>query len=445
MANGVKKIGVVPATLMVAGNMMGSGVFMLPATLAATGGIAIFGWVVTTAGAVALALVYAKMASIDDSPGGSYAYARRAFGDFMGYQTNTLYWLASWIGNVAIAVVGVGYLAYFFPFLRDPVPAALAAIGVLWLFTFFNMLGPDIVTKIQSSAVSLALIPTVGVAIFGWFWFSGGTYMAGWNVGGQSPLSAIGGTLNATLWAFIGVETASVAAGVVENPKRNVPIATVAGVLIAAVIYILGSTAVMGMIPNGALQKSTAPYGDAVALALGPIGGSIVAFCAMAGCLGSLAGWTLVVGQSAKAAADDGLFPEVFGRVNAKGVPATGLAIVAAMMTAILLLTISPNASKQFGVVSSISVIMTLIPYIYTAAALRYLGAPYFGRNEIFWRVTILLAIFYSSWAIVGSDPKQVLWTFVVVLILTATYARTMAGGTAPVAAASAVPEGTRA
>jgi arginine:agmatine antiporter len=445
MANGVKKIGVVPATLMVAGNMMGSGVFMLPATLAATGGIAIFGWVVTTAGAVALALVYAKMASIDDSPGGSYAYARRAFGDFMGYQTNTLYWLASWIGNVAIAVVGIGYLAYFFPFLRDPVPAALAAIGVLWLFTFFNMLGPDIVTKIQSSAVSLALVPTVGVAIFGWFWFSGSTYMDGWNVSGLSPLSAVGGTLNATLWAFIGVETASVAAGVVENPKRNVPIATVAGVLIAAVVYILGSTAVMGMIPNGALQKSTAPYGDAVALALGPIGGSIVAFCAMAGCLGSLAGWTLVVGQSAKAAADDGLFPEVFGRVNAKGVPATGLAIVAAMMTAILLLTISPNASKQFGVVSSISVIMTLIPYIYTGAALRYLGAPYFGRNEIFWRVTILLAIFYSSWAIVGSDPKQVLWTFVVVLILTATYARTMAGGTAPVAAASAVPEGTRA
>jgi len=445
MANGVKKVGVVPATLMVAGNMMGSGVFMLPATLAATGGIAIFGWVVTTAGAVALALVYAKMASIDDSPGGSYAYARRAFGDFMGYQTNTLYWLASWIGNVAIAVVGVGYLAYFFPFLRDPVPAALAAIGVLWLFTFFNMLGPDIVTKIQSSAVSLALIPTVGVAIFGWFWFSGGTYMAGWNVGGQSPLSAIGGTLNATLWAFIGVETASVAAGVVENPKRNVPIATVAGVVIAAVVYILGSTAVMGMIPNAALQKSTAPYGDAVTLALGPIGGSIVAFCAMAGCLGSLAGWTLVVGQSAKAAADDGLFPAVFGRVNAKGVPATGLAIVAAMMTAILLLTISPNASKQFGVVSSISVIMTLIPYIYTAAALRYLGAPYFGRNEIFWRVTIVLAILYSSWAIVGSDPKQVLWTFVVVLILTATYARTMAGGTAPAAATSAVPEGARA
>ena len=83
------KIGVVAATLMVAGNMMGSGVFMLPANLAAIGGVAVFGWIVTCIGAIALALTFAKLSSIDPAAGGPYAYTRQAFGDYMGYQTTS--------------------------------------------------------------------------------------------------------------------------------------------------------------------------------------------------------------------------------------------------------------------------------------------------------------------------------------------------------------------
>ncbi len=423
MAAVVRKVGVVPATLMVAGNIMGSGVFMLPANLAATGGIAIFGWLVTIAGAVALSLVYAKFSSFDDSAGGSYAYARRAFGDYVGYQTNVLYWLASWVGNIALVVVGVGYLSYFLPALKDPLTAAAANVAILWLFTFLNILGPDLVTRVQSCTTSLALIPILGVAFFGWFWFSSHEYMAAWNVSGKGATSAVAGTLNVTLWSFIGLETAAVAAGVVENPKRNVPIATVGGVLLAAIAYVLSSTAIMGMIPNAALVKSASPFSDAVTLALGDIGGDIVSFCAAAGCIGSLGGWTLVVGQTAKAAADDGLFPAIFGRTNQRGVPAAGLIIVAVMMSAIVLLTISPTASKQFGTISSISVIMTLVPYLYTAAALRMLGAAYFGRRRAAWVACILVATLYSTWAIVGSNPEEVLWSFVVVLLTALLYA----------------------
>jgi len=423
MAMEMKKVGVLPATMMVAGNIMGSGVFMLPANLAATGGIAIFGWVVTIIGAMSLSLVYAKMASFDDSPGGSYAYARKAFGDYMGYQTNAVYWLASWVGNIAMAVVGVGYLAYFFPFLKDPKMSALATIGIIWLFTFVNILGPALVMKIQSYTTSLALIPIFGVAIFGWFWFHGGTYMAAWNVSGKDVFGAIQGTLNVTLWAFIGVETASVAAGCVENPKKNVPIATMGGVILAAVAYVLSSTAIMGMIPNSALVASSAPFADAAKLALGNFGGALVSFCAAAGCLGSLGGWTLVVGQTAKAAADDRLFPPIFGETNDRGVPSKGLIIVGIMMTVIVLLTVSPTASKQFGVISSISVLMTLLPYIYTAAALRYLGRTHFGGQAGFYRVCILIAIAYSAWAIVGTNAKQVLWCFIVVLLTALLYA----------------------
>ncbi|MEI6805945.1 MAG: amino acid permease, partial [Myxococcaceae bacterium] len=227
MTENKHKVGVVAATLMVAGNIMGSGVFMLPADLAATGGIAIYGWIVTIIGAICLSLVYAKMSSVDESAGGSYAYARKAFGPFIGYQTNLFYWLGNWIGNVALTVVGVGYLSFFFPLLKHPLASGIACIGMIWLFTYINILGPKVTARVQSVTTIMALAAIISVAIFGWFRFNPSIYMDSWNVKHLDDFSAIQSVLNVTLWSFIGVETASVAASVVDNPKKNVPIATV--------------------------------------------------------------------------------------------------------------------------------------------------------------------------------------------------------------------------
>ncbi len=414
------KVGVVAATIMVAGNIMGSGVFMLPANLASTGGIAIFGWLVTITGAVGLAMVYARMSSIDDSAGGSYAYAKRAFGPFVGYQTNLLYWLAGWIGNVALAVVGVGYLSYFFPILKEPWVLGMVCVGVMWLFTFINIIGPNLVARVQSVTTILALIAIIGVAIIGWFSFSLETYMDAWNVSGKDTFGAVQGVLNVTLWSFIGVETASVAAGVVKNPKKNVPIATIGGVGIAAVTYVLSCTAIMGAIPNDQLIKSAAPFADAAKLALGDTGGAVVSFCAAVGCLGSLGGWILATAQSGKAAADDGLFPRIFGKANSRGVPVAGLIVVAILMTIAQLLTISPTAAKEFGVISSIAVLMTVVAYIYvTGALILYLKQV---KNKVLTVTFISISLAYCSWAVLGSDPKQVAWLAVILLISAALY-----------------------
>lgn len=417
MANENNKIGLVPATLMVAGNMMGSGVFMLPANLAAIGSIAIFGWLITIVGAVALGLVFSKLTQIYTAAGGPYAYSRKAFGDYMGYQTNLVYWLANVVGNVGLAVAGLGYLTTFFPSLKDPLIMTLAQIGVIWFFTYANILGPNIVGRIQGMTTTVALLPIVGMAVFGWFWFSRDTYMAGWNVTGESNLTALGMTLNFTLWAFIGVESASVSTAVVKDPARNVPIATVVGVLLAAVCYILSSSAIMGIIPNKELIASSAPFSDAVSMALGPVAGNIVALCAAVGCLGSLGGWTLLVGQTAKAAADDGLFGNVFARVNCRGVPSAGLAIVAGIMTLQVLATMSPTASEQFGKIASIAVIMTLLPYIYSSVAIKIIGRDKMSRGEnVFYTFVGLIAAFYSMAAMIGSDPSQTRWALMFVI-----------------------------
>jgi len=411
------KIGLVPATLMVAGNMMGSGVFMLPANLATTGGIALYGWLITVVGAVALALVFAKLSAIDPAAGGPYAYTRKAFGNYMGYQANLVYWLANVIGNVGLAVAGMGYLTHFFPVLQNPLASALAQIAVIWFFTYANILGPNLVGKIQSFTTVFALVPIVGMALFGWFWFSGEIYSAGWNVSGKSGFDAVSVTLNYTLWAFIGVESASVSAGVVRDPAKNVPIATVGGVVLAAVCYVLSSTVIMGMIPNKELIVSGAPFADAARLALGNTAANIVSLCAAIGCLGSLAGWTLLVGQTAKAAADFGLFANVFARVNSQGVPSAGLAIVAAIMSIEVLATMSPTASEQFGKIASIAVIMTLLPYIYSAVSIKILAYKKIpsGEYTAYTFVGIIAAI-YCLWAIVGSDGQLTRWSLIFVI-----------------------------
>ncbi|WP_058913940.1 arginine/agmatine antiporter [Entomohabitans teleogrylli] len=422
MASEAQKVGLIPVMLMVAGNIMGSGVFLLPANLAATGGIAIFGWLVTIIGALSLSMVYAKMASLDDSPGGSYAYARRAFGPFLGYQTNVLYWLACWIGNVAMVVIGVGYLSYFFPVLNQPWPLTVTSIAILWLFVGLNITGPKMITRVQAVATILALIPIVAVAIFGWFWFHSDTYMAAWNVSGKGTFGAIQSTLSVTLWSFIGVESASVAAAVVKDPKKNVPIATIGGVLIAAVCYVLSTTAIMGMIPNAALKVSASPFGDAARLALGDTAGAIVSLCAAAGCLGSLGGWTLLAGQTAKAAADDGLFPAIFSKVNKDQTPVAGLLIVGVLMTLFQLCSISPDATQQFAVVSSVSVIFTLVPYIYTCAALMLVGHGHLGSQRRVYLGLTVIAFIYCIWAVIGSGAQEVMWSFIAIMVITAMY-----------------------
>lgn len=417
MVSESNKIGLLPAILMVAGNMMGSGVFMLPANLAGIGSIAIIGWLITVVGAIALGLVFAKLTEVTTAAGGPYASARKAFGDYMGYQTNLVYWLANVIGNVGLAVAGLGYLTPFFPALRDPLVMALAQIAVIWFFTYANILGPRVVGRMQGITTTVALFPIVGVALLGWFWFNPETYMEGWNVSGESSLTAVGMTLNFTLWAFIGVESASVSTAVVKNPAKNVPIATVVGVLLAAVCYVLSSSAIMGIIPNKELVSSSAPFSQAVSIALGSTAGKIVALCAAVGCLGSLAGWTLLVGQTAQAAAKDGLFAGIFARVNRRGVPSAGLAIVAGIMTLQVLATMSPTASEQFGKIASIAVIMTLLPYIYSSVAIKILGREKMSDREgLFYTVVGLIAAVYSLSAMIGSNSEQTRWALIFVI-----------------------------
>jgi arginine:agmatine antiporter len=356
------------ATMLVAGNMIGTGVFLLPVNLAQVGSISIFGWVIATVGVAALGIVFAKLGELNPQQGGPYAYARDFLGPYAGFQTNYVYWFGNWIGNVAIAVAAVGYLAELVP-INGPVMTVCVTAGVIWLLTFANILGPRMVGALEAWTMALAIIPILAIALFGWFWFDSSTFMAGWNVSGESNASAISRAASMALWAYMGIESASVSAGVIENPKRNVPLATMIGLGLAAVVYVLSSSVIMGMLPNEELRTANAPFAEAARLAIGAPGAIIISVCAVLKSIGSLGGWMLLVGQSAKAASDDGMFPRIFGKLNGNGVPGVGLVIVGVLMTIVVFATMSPSVAQQFNRLVDLAVILIIVPYVYAAVS----------------------------------------------------------------------------
>lgn len=179
----VKKIGLIACTGIVAGNMMGSGIALLPANLSSLGSIAVIGWVVALLGAISLAYVYARLATKDPQEGGPIGYAGE-IGPAFGFQTGVLYYHANWIGNLAIGITAVSYLSTFFPLLNKPIPAGIACIAIVWIFTFINMLGGTWVSRLTTVGLVLVLIPVVGTGIAGWHWFDFATYQANWNTSG---------------------------------------------------------------------------------------------------------------------------------------------------------------------------------------------------------------------------------------------------------------------
>jgi arginine:agmatine antiporter len=406
MTSEVKRIGLFPATMLVAGNMIGAGIFMMPTTMASIGGISILGWLITAPGAFIMGYMFAQLARIRPVAGGPYVYAREALGDFAGFQCNLLYWFSNVVANIAIATSITGYLTVFIPALRNPYLGALSTITMIWLSAALNMVGPRLVTRFETLTTLLGIGPIALVGIFGWYFFDPHLFQEGWNASGMDPLPAVSSAVSIMFWAFMGVESASVAAGVVENPGRNVPIATLVGVLITALIYISSTTAIMGIIPNDELRHSTAPFADAAMRALGPVGAVLITICAIVKSSGCLGGWTLINAETALATARDGLFPALFARTDSRGVPIRGLFIVSILMTGIVFLTLSPSAGEAFSVLADISVLLVLTPYIFAAVSVsHYIQAGMLPR----WSVWVaLITVAYCLAVIVVSAGSAV-------------------------------------
>lgn len=416
------KLGTPTATALVVGNMIGSGIFLLPASLAAFGGISIAAWIFTAVGSFLLAMVFANLGRAYPRTGGPYEYTRRGFGDFIGFQTAWGYWIAAWVGNAAIAVAFVGYLGHFFDVFGNDgskVWQALTAGGAIWLLTWVNTRGIRQAGLVQSVTTVLKLLPLAAIALVGLFWFDSGTF-PGFNTSGDSNIGALTGAATLTLWAFIGLESATVPAEDVAHARRTIPRATLWGTGITALVYILGTVAVMGVIPAETLATETAPFAAAATAMWGSVWGDIVAIGAIIATFGCLNGWILIQGQVPFAAARDKLFPAKFAEKNRHGTPAFGLAVSSVLITLLMLTNYNASLVTRFTDMILLATLATLIPYAYTAGAdlvLLVTDRGSFDPKRIAVDVTVALTAFaYAVWTIVGAGYQAVSWGIVLLL-----------------------------
>lgn len=415
-----KRLGLSMATALVVGNMIGSGVFLLPASLAEFGGISIVAWIVTALGAMALALVFARLGRAFPKTGGPYAYTRKAFGDFVGFQTAWGYWIAVWAGNAAIAVAFVGYLSEFWEELAtDNALAAGVALAAIWFLTWINALGVRTGGWVQGITTVLKLVPLVAIATIGLFSFDPDNFGA-FNPTGGSAFTALNAAVALTLWAFIGLESATVPAEDVENPEQTIPRSTIVGTAVAGVVYVLGTVAVMGAVPVAALGASSAPFADAAEAMWGGWAADLVAVGACISAFGALNGWILLQGQVPMAAARDRLFPAAFGRTDRNGTPLLGLVVSSVLVTVLMLMNYNASLVDQFTFVILLATLTTLVPYAYSAAAevmLMVTEREAFSGRRLAKDVVIAgLAFAYSLWAIAGSGYEVVFKGFLLLL-----------------------------
>jgi len=380
------------ATALVVGSIIGVGIFNLPTSLAAFGPISLVSMGLTTIGALALALLFAALSRRLPADGGPYAYARVAFGNGWGFANAWSYWITAWAGNAAIAVGWVLYVEEFVNTDHNKVASVVLVLVGLWIPAAINISGLKNMGSVQVVTTVLKFAALAFMATVGLFFIDRANYTP-WNVSGDSALTAIGGGMAIALFSYLGVETAAVAAGKVRNPNRNVSRSTIFGTLATAVVYMLSLTAVFGILSTAVLADSTAPFSDAANVIFGGTwAGKVMALVVIISGFGALNGWTMICAEMPLAAAKDGLFPERFKRLSAKGIPVFG--IVASTTLASIAMVINYLGSSGVTVFTTL-VLMTgitaAIPYAFSALAQikwrwidhRDLQTPRFARDLI--------------------------------------------------------------
>jgi APA family basic amino acid/polyamine antiporter len=406
-----RQIGLAVATALVLGNMIGSGVFLLPAALAPYGAASLLGWALTLAGALLLALVYAWLARTIRNHGGAYGYARRAFGDGVGFVVAWSYWVCTWSANAAIAVAFAGSLGALWPAAAaTPLRSAACALGALWICTAVNLAGVREAARMQMLTTLLKLVPLVLFGLIGLGWVQAGGYRP-FNPSGLPLLGVASSVAALTLWAMLGFEAATVPTGVVRDPERTVPRATVIGMLVAGLATMLACTVVIGLLPANQLGRSAAPMVDAAARLWGPAAGLALAAVATVSCFGALNGWVLLQAQTPLAAAQDGLFPARFARLDARGTPAFGLLIGSGLASALIAANYSRTLVALFTFSILLSTATTLLPYLVSVLAwwrIEPAARP--------WRRLVAAgALAYALWALVGTGVESLAWAGVLV------------------------------
>ena len=411
-----------PATALVTGTIIGAGIFTQPSWLAQYGPISILGFAITAFGSLMLALVFSSLARRTPDVGGPYAFSRQGFGDFVGFQSAWTYWIGAWVGVGAIASSLVVYLGVLIPaVVENRLLSTVVAVGAIALLTFLNTQGVVTGGLVSLILTILKVVPLLLIGTLGFLAFDASN-LGPFNASGLPPLEVLTAVMAYTLFSFIGVEAATIPAGDVHEPDKTIPRATMIGTIAAAAVYLLSTTAVFGAVEQSELANSDAAFSVAAANMFGDWASDAVAVVAVISCLGAMNGLLLLSGQIPMAAEFDGLAPKVFGKLNMRHAPGTGLIISGLLAAGILALSFGGgglgDAVAQLVLVSAVA---TMVSYAFSAGAeIKWLALDR-GKvpvSHIARKMAIaVLALVFTILAFYGGGVQEIYWLWMLIVL----------------------------
>ena len=415
-----QKIGLLAATSLVVGNIIGAGIFVLPASLGKFGSISIVGWLFTATGALILAKIFSNFSKkLKGKSGGPYIYSKVVFGDFIGFLVAWGYWISCWVNNAAIAVAIVSALSFFFPELvTNPFYATLTGLSFIWFFTFTSSKGIKSSGNIQILTTIAKLIPLVLIILFGFFIFDLEIFPE-FNLTDQNDFEILPVVAVMTLYAFLGLECASIPAENIKNPEKTIPKATMAGTLISTLIYILSTIVLFGIIPAENLINSPAPFAEAGEIIGGKYFGFLISAGAAISAIGALNGWILITSYMPMTMANDRLFPKVFAKKNKKGFPYLSLLLGSILTSFVMTMNYTDGLVDRFEFLILLTTLSTLIPYFFVSVSyiLFHVEKRLFKINSFRSVILGLFGSMYSLWAIFGSGIDSIVYGTILLLL----------------------------
>jgi arginine:agmatine antiporter len=417
-----KKLGPFLAMMLVVSGMIGSGIYLLPASLGVIGSISILGWIAAIAGAAMLAGVFSWLTILRPGTAGLFSYILDTMGPGAGFVIAALYWVSCWIGGVAVALAVTGYLSVFLPVVSKPPGTTIATIVIIWLLIGINIVGPRFVAWTQSWLLAIGLAPVLLVAVGGWFYFHGHTFIASWNVSGQSFMHVVPQSVVIVFWALTGIENAILVSPLVRNPARDVPIASLGGLAIASVIYVAACAAIMGILPAAVLAKSNAPFADAVIPMLGASVGAAIALCAMLKASGTLGVNILMTVETADSESMLGQIKRNPTARPSDRQTAAQLIFTGTLMSLVVAASASPTLARQFTIVIDLSVVLGTFAYGAACVALLRISSSVPRRMRIWARALATGGLLFCIALIAASESDLLIWTAGAVVFAILTY-----------------------
>lgn len=424
-SSGLKReMGLAAATAIVIGNIIGSGIFMAPQSLAAASNpkATMVAWGITAIGSILIALTFARLSSKMSDTGGPIIYTRAAYGDFAAFLISWTYWIGCWVGNAALITACMNYLVYFIPVLgTNKLLAFIVSSAILWIFTLINIKGAKEAGIVGIITTVCKVLPLIIFAIIAAMHFNPhnfGTVSSPEVTGMKSVSSAIA----ITLWAFVGLEGATVAGGNIKNPEKNIGRSTIIGILFVALIYIVITVLAIGAMDQGSLAKSSAPLADIINNTTGAHwGGTLIAGAAIVSTLGATSGWLLVTAGGAMAAGRDKLFPAVFAKINPKtNTPVNALVISGIAANLMLIMNYIGSLQAAYNFMILLATLAFLPAYSFCAIGEILLLRKKSGKFNlgIFIKGSFfsLLGFIYSIYAIYGTGAEVVMYGFILML-----------------------------